>query len=111
MRRSRRLTGLREIGKFAWLPAIQAARRQLLLVGADLAARDRLADAERHHVPDSRRGARRRARRNRPARAGREAARGARAGAAAAHRSRRPAVRRDRRGGARPPRGRSRTAC
>ncbi|MEV4840957.1 PEP/pyruvate-binding domain-containing protein [Nonomuraea sp. NPDC049486] len=45
MRRSRRLTGLREIGKFAWLPAIQAARRQLLLVGADLAARDRLADA------------------------------------------------------------------
>ncbi|GAA2212117.1 phosphoenolpyruvate synthase [Nonomuraea monospora] len=39
LRRSRELTGLREIGKFAWLPAIQAARRQLLLVGADLAAR------------------------------------------------------------------------
>ncbi|MEU4834523.1 PEP/pyruvate-binding domain-containing protein [Streptosporangium sp. NPDC023615] len=39
MRRSRKLTGLREIGKFAWLPAIQAARRQLLLIGADLAGR------------------------------------------------------------------------
>ncbi|WP_101790456.1 PEP/pyruvate-binding domain-containing protein [Nonomuraea indica] len=36
MRRSRELTGLREIGKFAWLPAIQAARRQLLLIGDDL---------------------------------------------------------------------------
>ncbi|MFE0156286.1 PEP/pyruvate-binding domain-containing protein [Nonomuraea sp. NPDC059007] len=39
MRRSRKLTGLREIGKFAWLPAIQAARTQLLLVGNDLAGR------------------------------------------------------------------------
>ncbi|RJL35955.1 PEP/pyruvate-binding domain-containing protein [Bailinhaonella thermotolerans] len=39
MRRSRRLTGLREMGKFAWLPALQQARRQLLAVGADLAAR------------------------------------------------------------------------
>ncbi|MDF5751011.1 PEP/pyruvate-binding domain-containing protein [Spongiactinospora sp. TRM90649] len=39
MRRSRKLTGLREIGKFAWLPAIQAARGQLLLIGADLAGR------------------------------------------------------------------------
>ncbi|WP_327580447.1 PEP-utilizing enzyme [Nonomuraea sp. NBC_00507] len=39
MRRSRKLTGLREIAKFAWLPAIQAARRQLLLIGTDLAAR------------------------------------------------------------------------
>ncbi|QFY11106.1 pyruvate, water dikinase [Nonomuraea phyllanthi] len=39
LRRSRKLTGLREIAKFAWLPALQAARRQLLLVGADLAER------------------------------------------------------------------------
>ncbi|KZB84765.1 PEP/pyruvate-binding domain-containing protein [Amycolatopsis regifaucium] len=39
MRRSRKLTGLREIGKFAWLPAIQAARRQLLLIGDDLVSR------------------------------------------------------------------------
>ncbi|MFE6613344.1 PEP/pyruvate-binding domain-containing protein [Amycolatopsis sp. NPDC057786] len=39
MHRSRKLTGLREIGKFAWLPAIQAARRQLLLVGDDLMSR------------------------------------------------------------------------
>ncbi|WP_340682600.1 PEP/pyruvate-binding domain-containing protein [Amycolatopsis coloradensis] len=39
MRRSRKLTGLREIGKFAWLPAIQAARRQLLVVGDDLVSR------------------------------------------------------------------------
>ncbi|ONF72185.1 PEP/pyruvate-binding domain-containing protein [Amycolatopsis keratiniphila] len=39
MRRSRKLTGLREIGKFAWLPAIQASRRQLLLVGDDLVSR------------------------------------------------------------------------
>ncbi|WP_340687878.1 PEP/pyruvate-binding domain-containing protein [Amycolatopsis coloradensis] len=39
MRRSRKLTGLREIGKFAWLPAIQASRRQLLLIGDDLVSR------------------------------------------------------------------------
>ncbi|MFI6908753.1 PEP/pyruvate-binding domain-containing protein [Nonomuraea sp. NPDC050394] len=39
MRRSRKLTGLREIGKFAWLPALQVARRQLLLIGDDLVAR------------------------------------------------------------------------
>ncbi|MGP3964775.1 PEP/pyruvate-binding domain-containing protein [Nonomuraea sp. 3N208] len=39
MRRSRKLTGLREIAKFAWLPALQAARRQLLLTGDDLASR------------------------------------------------------------------------
>ncbi|WP_327085451.1 PEP-utilizing enzyme [Nonomuraea sp. NBC_01738] len=39
MRRSRKLTGLREIGKFAWLPAIQSSRGQLLLVGDDLAGR------------------------------------------------------------------------
>ncbi|NUS09188.1 MAG: pyruvate, water dikinase [Nonomuraea sp.] len=45
MRRSRQLTGLREVGKFAWLPAIQASRRQLLLAGADLAARGRLEHA------------------------------------------------------------------
>ncbi|WP_449062331.1 PEP/pyruvate-binding domain-containing protein [Planomonospora algeriensis] len=39
MRRSRKLTGLREIGKFAWLSPLQAARRQLLLIGADLVSR------------------------------------------------------------------------
>ena len=43
MRRSRRLTGLREIAKFAWLPVIQASRRQLLLIGAELVARELLA--------------------------------------------------------------------
>ncbi|MET8864967.1 PEP/pyruvate-binding domain-containing protein [Nonomuraea sp. NPDC004580] len=46
MRRSRQLTGLREIAKFAWLPAIQACRRQLLLAGADLAGRGRLERAD-----------------------------------------------------------------
>ncbi|TDD17971.1 PEP/pyruvate-binding domain-containing protein [Nonomuraea diastatica] len=46
MRRSRQLTGLREIAKFAWLPAIQACRRQLLLAGADLADRGRLEHAD-----------------------------------------------------------------
>ncbi|MBB2915281.1 phosphohistidine swiveling domain-containing protein [Streptosporangium becharense] len=46
MRRSRELTGLREIGKFAWLSALQAARRQLLLVGSDLAARSLLERAD-----------------------------------------------------------------
>ncbi|GAA3443037.1 PEP/pyruvate-binding domain-containing protein [Planomonospora venezuelensis] len=46
MRRSRKLTGLREIGKFAWLPAIQAARRQLLLIGDDLASRGLLESAD-----------------------------------------------------------------
>ncbi|QYC40884.1 Chondramide synthase cmdD [Nonomuraea coxensis DSM 45129] len=45
LRRSRELTGLREIGKFAWLPALQAARRQLLLVGADLVRQSRLEQA------------------------------------------------------------------
>ncbi|MDA0632053.1 PEP-utilizing enzyme [Nonomuraea sp. MCN248] len=39
MRRSRELTGLRELGKFAWLPALRSARRELLLIGADLATR------------------------------------------------------------------------
>ncbi|MEV0831096.1 PEP/pyruvate-binding domain-containing protein [Nonomuraea rubra] len=46
MRRSRQLTGLRELAKFAWLPAIQACRRQLLLAGADLADRGRLERAD-----------------------------------------------------------------
>ncbi|GAA2405007.1 phosphoenolpyruvate synthase [Actinomadura vinacea] len=46
MRRSRRLTGLREIGKFAWLPALQAARRQLLLIGAELVSRGLLEHAD-----------------------------------------------------------------
>ncbi|TDD17753.1 PEP/pyruvate-binding domain-containing protein [Nonomuraea diastatica] len=36
MRRSRKITGLREIGKFTWLISLQAAREQLLLVGAEL---------------------------------------------------------------------------
>ncbi|MEV4222768.1 PEP/pyruvate-binding domain-containing protein [Nonomuraea sp. NPDC049725] len=36
MRRSRELTGLRELGKFAWLIPLQAAREQLLLAGAEL---------------------------------------------------------------------------
>ncbi|PZG49801.1 pyruvate, water dikinase [Spongiactinospora gelatinilytica] len=39
MRRARKLTGLRELAKFAWLPALRAARHQLLAIGADLAAR------------------------------------------------------------------------
>ncbi|MFG1946743.1 PEP/pyruvate-binding domain-containing protein [Nonomuraea sp. NPDC048826] len=43
MRRSRKLTGLREMGKFAWLPALRSARRELLLIGDDLAARGLLA--------------------------------------------------------------------
>ncbi|MFI7470162.1 PEP/pyruvate-binding domain-containing protein [Nonomuraea sp. NPDC049646] len=46
MRRSRQLTGLREIAKYAWLPAIQACRRQLLRAGADLAGRNRLERAD-----------------------------------------------------------------
>lgn len=46
MRRSRELTGLREIGKFAWLPAIEAARRQLLPAGEDLVARGLLDRAD-----------------------------------------------------------------
>ncbi|WP_049558627.1 PEP/pyruvate-binding domain-containing protein [Nonomuraea sp. SBT364] len=46
MRRSRKLTGLREIAKFAWLPAIQAGRRQLLLIGDDLVARGLLERAD-----------------------------------------------------------------
>ncbi|WP_236808713.1 PEP/pyruvate-binding domain-containing protein [Amycolatopsis albispora] len=46
MRRSRRLTGLREIGKFAWLPALQLSRRQLLLAGEELVARGLLTRAD-----------------------------------------------------------------
>jgi pyruvate,water dikinase len=46
MRRSRRLTGLREIGKFAWLPALRAARRQLLLIGGELVSRGLLERAD-----------------------------------------------------------------
>ncbi|WP_246258673.1 PEP/pyruvate-binding domain-containing protein, partial [Amycolatopsis anabasis] len=46
MRRSRKLTGLREIGKFAWLPALHASRRQLLLIGDDLVARGLLESAD-----------------------------------------------------------------
>ncbi|MFI6818378.1 PEP/pyruvate-binding domain-containing protein [Nonomuraea sp. NPDC050328] len=46
MRRSRKLTGLREIGKFAWLPMLRAAREQLLAIGADLAARGLLERAD-----------------------------------------------------------------
>ncbi|WP_307796205.1 PEP/pyruvate-binding domain-containing protein [Amycolatopsis sp. 195334CR] len=46
MRRSRRLTGLRDIGKFAWLPSLQASRRQLLLVGEDLATHGLLERAD-----------------------------------------------------------------
>ncbi|HEX2300773.1 MAG TPA: PEP-utilizing enzyme, partial [Pseudonocardiaceae bacterium] len=39
LRRSRALTGLREIGKFAWLGPLRETRRQLLLIGAELAER------------------------------------------------------------------------
>ncbi|MFD0487481.1 PEP-utilizing enzyme [Saccharopolyspora spinosporotrichia] len=39
LRRSRELTGLRELGKFAWLYTLDAMRGQLLLIGAELVAR------------------------------------------------------------------------
>lgn len=39
LRRARALTGLREIGKFAWLGPLRETRRQLLLIGAELAGR------------------------------------------------------------------------
>lgn len=39
MRRSRELTGLRELGKFGWLYSLRQMREQLLLVGAELADR------------------------------------------------------------------------
>jgi pyruvate,water dikinase len=45
MRRARALGGLRELGKFAGLYVLRDARRNLLLVGDDLAARGRLANA------------------------------------------------------------------
>jgi pyruvate,water dikinase len=46
MRRARALGGLRELGKFAGLYALRDVRRQLLLVGAGLAARDLLESAD-----------------------------------------------------------------
>ncbi|GAB3686016.1 PEP/pyruvate-binding domain-containing protein [Saccharopolyspora tripterygii] len=46
MRRSRKLTGLRELGKFAWLYSLQAVREQLLAIGDDLARRGLLAQAD-----------------------------------------------------------------
>jgi pyruvate,water dikinase len=46
MRRSRALTGLREIGKFAWLHPLRETRRQLLLIGAELAERGLLERAQ-----------------------------------------------------------------
>jgi pyruvate,water dikinase len=46
MRRARSLSGLREAGKFVGLFALRDRRRQLLLVGADLAQRGLLADAD-----------------------------------------------------------------
>jgi rifampicin phosphotransferase len=39
MRRARKLTGLRELGKFAWLYSLQAVREQLLRIGDDLSRR------------------------------------------------------------------------
>ncbi|RRO18282.1 pyruvate, water dikinase [Saccharopolyspora rhizosphaerae] len=39
MRRARKLTGLRELGKFAWLYSLQSVREQLLRIGDDLAHR------------------------------------------------------------------------
>ncbi|GAA5162146.1 phosphoenolpyruvate synthase [Pseudonocardia eucalypti] len=46
MRRARTLGGLREIGKFAWLAPLRETRRQLLLIGADLAEAGLLERAE-----------------------------------------------------------------
>jgi pyruvate,water dikinase len=45
MRRSRELTGLRELAKYAWLLPYHQMRRQLLLIGAELADRGLLEDA------------------------------------------------------------------
>ncbi|MEB3367725.1 PEP/pyruvate-binding domain-containing protein [Saccharopolyspora mangrovi] len=45
MRRARRLTGLRELGKFAWLYSLQSMRQQLLLIGEDLSGRGLLEQA------------------------------------------------------------------
>ncbi|WP_017559495.1 PEP/pyruvate-binding domain-containing protein [Nocardiopsis baichengensis] len=46
MRRSRELTGLREVAKFAWLIPFLEFRRQLVLVGGELAGRGLLERAE-----------------------------------------------------------------
>lgn len=46
LRRARALTGLREAGKFAGLYPLRESRRQLLLVGAELADSGRLARAD-----------------------------------------------------------------
>ena len=45
MRRARRLTGLRELGKFAWLYSLSSMRAQLLRVGEDLSGQGRLEQA------------------------------------------------------------------
>ncbi|NUR87250.1 MAG: pyruvate, water dikinase, partial [Nonomuraea sp.] len=45
MRRARQLAGLRELPKFVWLIPLVEMRRQLLLVGADLAGRGLLESA------------------------------------------------------------------
>ncbi|SFS31409.1 PEP/pyruvate-binding domain-containing protein [Saccharopolyspora flava] len=42
MRRARKLTGLRELGKFAWLHSLRTVREQLLLIGEDLTRQGRL---------------------------------------------------------------------
>ncbi|AGZ41621.1 PEP/pyruvate-binding domain-containing protein [Actinoplanes friuliensis] len=46
LRRARALAGLRESGKFAGLYSLREMRRQLLLIGADLATAGRLADRD-----------------------------------------------------------------
>ena len=46
LRRSRRLAGLRELPKFAWLYAFAEMRRQLLAAGAELAGRGLLERAD-----------------------------------------------------------------
>ncbi|MBP2371906.1 PEP-utilizing enzyme [Pseudonocardia parietis] len=46
MRRARELAGLRELAKFAWLIPYWEMRRQLILIGEDLATRGLLDDAD-----------------------------------------------------------------
>lgn len=46
MRRSRELAGLRELGKFAWMIPFLRMRKELLLIGEDLAAEGRLDRAD-----------------------------------------------------------------
>ncbi|QUH06024.1 pyruvate, water dikinase [Saccharopolyspora erythraea] len=46
LRRTRELTGLRELGKFAWLYPLAETRRQVLLVGDDLMSRGLLDRAD-----------------------------------------------------------------